>query len=90
VRIISLGRQSVRPQVHTDDLRLVVFQARRADNAMLFCHQPPLRFVVLLLLAGPFLFTLLKGPSRFIRHRVPRPRVPSLDHARLRIVYAVS
>jgi len=76
--------------VQTDDLRRVVFRARRVGTATLFCRQPPLRFVVLLLLAGPFLGTLLKGPSRLLRHRVPRSVFYSSDRARLRVVYAVS
>jgi hypothetical protein len=41
----------------------MVFQARRARRALLFGRHPPLRFVVLLLLAGAFLFPFLKGCS---------------------------
>jgi hypothetical protein len=45
---------------------------------------------MLLLLAGSFLFTLLKGRSRFFCHRVPRLTVLSRDRARMPILYAVS
>ena len=41
-------------------------------RALRFGRHPSLCFVVLLLLASAFLFTLLKGRSRFFRHPLPR------------------
>jgi len=49
--------------VHASARQRVVCHGRRARRTLRFGRHPPLRFVVLLLLAGSFLFTLLKGRS---------------------------
>ena len=52
---LALCQRSVGLWPHTGEFQLMVFQARRARRALLFGRHPPLRFVVLLLLAGvPF------------------------------------
>jgi hypothetical protein len=53
------------PWAHAGALVRIVFHVRRVGRARRFGRQPPLRFVVLLLLAGSFLFTLLKRHVRF-------------------------
>ena len=54
----------MRLRAHAGAGQRVAFRGRDATGTLLFCRQPPLRFIALLLLAGPFLFTLLKGGSR--------------------------
>src|SRR4029453_5136181 len=69
---LALCRRSVGLSPHTGEFQLMVFQARRARRALRFGRHPPLRFVVLLLLAGAVLFPVLKGCSCFFRHPLPR------------------
>src|SRR5262245_42940003 len=71
------------PWAHAGALVRIVFQARGVGRALRFGRQPPLRFGVLLLLAGAFLFTLLKGHVRFFCHRHPRCNVLSRDAGRM-------
>src|SRR5262249_33959071 len=87
---LALCRRSVWLSPHTGKFQLMVCQARRARRALLFGRPPPLRFVVLLLLAGAFLFPFVKGRSCFFRH--PLPRFCGLSRARalLPIRYAMS
>ena len=90
LHIIPLFRQRLRPWANASDRQLFACDVRRAGGALLFGRQPPLRFIVLLLLPGLFLFTLLKGRSRFFCHRVSRLSVLSLDRARMPVIYSVS
>src|SRR2546427_9395794 len=87
---LALCRRSVGLSPHTGAFQLMVFQARRAGPALRFGRHPPLRFVVLLLLAGSFLFPFLKGCSRFFRHPIPRFCGSSRARALLPVRYVVS
>jgi len=85
---IGGARHRLVPLAPVVALSLVVFQVRRAGGTLRFGHQPPLRFVVSLLLTGSFLFILLKGRTRFFGHGVSSLHVwsrdPSTDRRPLR------
>src|SRR5262245_39356616 len=53
------------PWAHAGALVRIVFQARGVGRALRFGRRPPLRFGVLLLRGGAFLFPLLEGSVRF-------------------------
>jgi len=75
--LIPLCRQNLRSRAQTGARGISAFDARRASSRPpLFGCQPSLLFVFLLLLAGPFLLTLLKCRSRFFRHSFSRFSVP--------------
>jgi len=78
------------PWAHAGALERIVFHVRCVGHALRFGRQPPLRFVVLLLLAGSFLFTLLKGHVRFFCHRGPRCNVLARDPGQMPVRYAWS
>src|SRR5262245_56350321 len=75
---------------HAGARQHVVCHGRRAGGTLRFGRQPPLRFVVLLVLAGSFLFTLLKGRAGFFRHPVHRLNGSSRARAPLSVRYTVS
>jgi hypothetical protein len=62
-RLLPRCRHRVWLSAHAGKRQRVVCHAQRGSIAGRFGRQPPLRFVLLLLLAGSFLFTLLKGRS---------------------------
>lgn len=68
--------QRLRPRVHAGTMRLSAFEVRHAVSAPRFGLQASLLFVFLLLLASPFLFTLLKCRFRFLCHSVSHFNVP--------------
>jgi hypothetical protein len=78
------------PWAHAGALVRIVFHVRRVGRALRFGRHPPLRFVVLLLLAGSFLFTLLKRHVRFFCHRGPRCKVLSRNPGRMPVRYTGS
>ena len=53
------------PSAHAGVRSRLVFPVRSGGRTLRFDGQPPLRFVVLPLLPGAFLFPLLKGRSCF-------------------------
>ena len=59
----ALLRHRVWLSGHASARQRVVCHGRRAGRALRFGRHPPLRFGLLLLLAGSFLFTFLKARS---------------------------
>ena len=90
VRLVPRWRKRLWPWVHAGDGQCLVFHGQCARCPLRFRRHPPLRFVVLLLLAGSFLFTLLKGRARFLRHRVPSLQCFIPRPLRMPVRYAVS